>query len=110
MVLATLISGVLGLATTLTVFFCPYQKQSVNRAEFLAAVRALEGRKPSDCKGVVSCLHALKAGRRHPKGRHKDLDSRVLAALLAGVQIAWMKAHQKDRDAEEGRVDRSDLH
>eukprot|EP00971_Amphidinium_carterae_P217693 4321338-Amphidinium_carterae.1 len=54
-----------------------------------------------DCKGVVSCLHALKAGRRPPRGRHRDLESRALAALPAGVQIVWMKAHQSDRNAEE---------
>eukprot|EP00971_Amphidinium_carterae_P176823 3506266-Amphidinium_carterae.1 len=49
---------------------------------------------------------------RQPKGRHRDLESRALAALPAGVQIAWMKAHQSDRDVEEGRVDsveRADL-
>eukprot|EP00971_Amphidinium_carterae_P245723 4879687-Amphidinium_carterae.1 len=88
-------------------------KQSVYRAEFLATVRALEECKPkrlvSDCKGVVSCLHALRAARRQPKGRHRDLESRALAALPAEVQIMWMKAHQSDRDAEEGRVERADL-
>eukprot|EP00971_Amphidinium_carterae_P026182 516378-Amphidinium_carterae.3 len=79
-----------GLATTLTlvkVFLCPHLglKHSVYPAEFLAVVRALEECKPkglvSDCKGVASCLHALKAGRRQPKGRHRDLESRALAAL-----------------------------
>eukprot|EP00971_Amphidinium_carterae_P182581 3623533-Amphidinium_carterae.1 len=88
-------------------------KQSVYRAEFLAVVRALEECKPkrlvSGCKGVVSCLHALRAGRRQPKGRHRDLESRALAALPDGVQIVWMKAHQSDRDAEEGRVEPADL-
>eukprot|EP00971_Amphidinium_carterae_P083406 1650760-Amphidinium_carterae.4 len=91
----------------------PGLKQSVYRAEFLAVVRALEECKPkrlvSDCKGVISCLHALKAGRRHPTCRHRDLESRALAALPAGVQIVWMKAHQTEHDADEGRVDRSDL-
>eukprot|EP00971_Amphidinium_carterae_P279935 5557128-Amphidinium_carterae.1 len=71
----------------------PALKQSVyraefHRAEFLAVVRALEECKPKrlvgDCKGVVYCLHALKAGRRHPKGRHRDVESRALAALPAG--------------------------
>eukprot|EP00971_Amphidinium_carterae_P042701 839413-Amphidinium_carterae.1 len=33
----------------------------------------------SDCKCVVSCLHALRAGRRQPKGRHRDLESRARA-------------------------------
>eukprot|EP00971_Amphidinium_carterae_P127990 2534981-Amphidinium_carterae.1 len=55
----------------------------------------------SDCKGVVACLHALRAGRRHPQGRHMDLESRALAAFPAGVQIMWMEAHQSDKDAEE---------
>eukprot|EP00971_Amphidinium_carterae_P116847 2314157-Amphidinium_carterae.1 len=68
----------------------PGLKQSVYRAEFLDMVRALEECKPkrfvSDCKGVVSCLHALRAGRRQPKGRHRDLESRAFAALPAGVQ------------------------
>eukprot|EP00971_Amphidinium_carterae_P053745 1058435-Amphidinium_carterae.2 len=61
--------------------------------------------------GVVSCLHALRVGRRHPKpkGRHRDLENRALAALPAGVQIVWMKAHQSHKDADEGRVARSDL-
>eukprot|EP00971_Amphidinium_carterae_P210589 4178936-Amphidinium_carterae.1 len=76
-------------------------------------VRRFEACKPkrfvSDCKGVVSCLLALNAGRRHPKGRHRDLESRALAALPAGVHIVWMKAHQTERDADEGPVDRSDL-
>eukprot|EP00971_Amphidinium_carterae_P166462 3299085-Amphidinium_carterae.1 len=75
--------------------------------------RVLEECKPkrfvSDCKGVVSCLHALRPGRRQPKGRHRDLESRALAAFPAGYQIVWMKAHQSDRDADEGRVDRVDL-
>eukprot|EP00971_Amphidinium_carterae_P312364 6208466-Amphidinium_carterae.1 len=73
-------------------------KQSVYRAEFLATVRpvrALEECKPkrlvSDCQGVFSWLHALRAGRRHPKGRHRDLESRALVAFPAGVQIVWMK-------------------
>eukprot|EP00971_Amphidinium_carterae_P265560 5268159-Amphidinium_carterae.2 len=91
----------------------PGLKESVYRAEFLAVVRALEECNPkrlvSDCKGVVSCLHALRAGRRQAKGRHRDLESRALAALPAGVQIAWMKAHQSDRDADEGSVERADL-
>eukprot|EP00971_Amphidinium_carterae_P085843 1698163-Amphidinium_carterae.2 len=42
-------------------------------AELLATVRALEECKPmelvSDCKGVVACLHALRAGKRQPKKR-----------------------------------------
>eukprot|EP00971_Amphidinium_carterae_P193366 3837126-Amphidinium_carterae.1 len=46
---------------------------------------------------------------RQPKGRHRDLEARALAALPAEVQIMWMKAHQSDKDAEEGRVDRVDL-
>eukprot|EP00971_Amphidinium_carterae_P350642 6491664-Amphidinium_carterae.1 len=79
----------------------PGLKQSVYRAEFLVVVRALEECKPkrlvSDCKGVVCCLHALKAGRRHPKGRHRDIESRALIALPAGVETVWMKAHQTDR-------------
>eukprot|EP00971_Amphidinium_carterae_P095967 1899201-Amphidinium_carterae.2 len=91
----------------------PRLKQSVYRAEFLATVRALEECKPqrlvSDCKGVVSCLHALIAGRRQHRGRHRDLESRAFAALPAGVQIVWMKAHQSDKDADEGRVVRVDL-
>eukprot|EP00971_Amphidinium_carterae_P041701 819430-Amphidinium_carterae.1 len=41
------------------------------------------------------------------RGRHRDLESRALAALPAGVQIVWMKAHQSDRDAEKGRVERA---
>eukprot|EP00971_Amphidinium_carterae_P183350 3639154-Amphidinium_carterae.1 len=44
-----------------------------------------------------------------PNCGHRDLEARALAALRAGVQIVWMKAHQADRDAEEGRVDRADL-
>eukprot|EP00971_Amphidinium_carterae_P194388 3857380-Amphidinium_carterae.2 len=66
----------------------PGLKQSVYRAELLATVRALEECKPrrlvSDCKGVVSCLHALLAGRRQPKGRHRDLEGRALDAFPAG--------------------------
>eukprot|EP00971_Amphidinium_carterae_P176094 3490676-Amphidinium_carterae.1 len=65
----------------------PRLKQSVNHAELLATVtvRALEKCKPtrlvSDCKGVVSCLHALRAGRRQRKGRHRDLESGALAGV-----------------------------
>eukprot|EP00971_Amphidinium_carterae_P048451 955052-Amphidinium_carterae.1 len=59
---------------------------------------------PAFSKGVVSCLHALRAGRRHPKGRHRDLENRALAAFPAGT-----KTHQSDIDAEEGRVERTDL-
>eukprot|EP00971_Amphidinium_carterae_P156070 3094353-Amphidinium_carterae.2 len=84
-------------ALTLVKVPLPGLKQSVYRAEFFksATVRALEKCKPkrliSDCKGVVSCLHALRACRRHPKTRHKDLESRALAAFPAGVHIVWMK-------------------
>eukprot|EP00971_Amphidinium_carterae_P175330 3475589-Amphidinium_carterae.1 len=68
---AILTFAVVGLATTLTlvkVSGCPHKfKQSVYRAEFLATVGALEAcqlaRLVSDCKGVVACLHALRAGR-----------------------------------------------
>eukprot|EP00971_Amphidinium_carterae_P124549 2467288-Amphidinium_carterae.1 len=79
-------------------------KQSIYRAELLAVVRALEERQPaslggSDCKGVVACLHALRAGRKHPKRRHRDLESRALVAMPAGVNIVSMKTHQSDRDA-----------
>eukprot|EP00971_Amphidinium_carterae_P010932 215807-Amphidinium_carterae.2 len=63
----------------------------------------------SDCKGVVACLHALRAGRQRPKGRHRDLERRAVAAFWAGLQIVWMRAHQSDKDAEEGRVQHSDL-
>eukprot|EP00971_Amphidinium_carterae_P311687 6195101-Amphidinium_carterae.3 len=94
---AILTSGVVGLATTLTL-------------EKVALEECKPKRLVSDCKGVVSCLHALTAGRRQPKGRHRDLESRALDALPAVVQIVWMKAHQTDRDAEAGRVGRSDLH
>eukprot|EP00971_Amphidinium_carterae_P260381 5166012-Amphidinium_carterae.2 len=57
-----------------------------------------------------SLAHCLRAGRRHPKGMHKDLEScsRALAAFPAGAQIVWMKTHQSDKDAEEGRVQLSD--
>eukprot|EP00971_Amphidinium_carterae_P282077 5599333-Amphidinium_carterae.1 len=44
------------------------------------------------------------------KGRHSDLEARAVAAFTAEVHIVWMKAHQTDRDADEGRVDRTDLH
>eukprot|EP00971_Amphidinium_carterae_P000531 10868-Amphidinium_carterae.1 len=59
--------------------------------------------------GMVACLHAQRAGRRHPKGRRRDFESRALVAMPAGVTIVWMKAHQSDRDAEEGRVQLFDL-
>eukprot|EP00971_Amphidinium_carterae_P085148 1684554-Amphidinium_carterae.1 len=76
-------------------------------------IRALEECKPknlvSDCKGVVFCLHALRAGRRQPKGRQRDVESRALRVPPAGVQIGWMKVHQSDRDADDGRVERIDL-
>eukprot|EP00971_Amphidinium_carterae_P294246 5842283-Amphidinium_carterae.2 len=79
-------------------------------------VKALEECKParlvSDCKGVVSCQHTLRVGRRQAKGRHRDLEARALAAFPAEVHIVWMipmKAHQTSRDANEGRVDRADL-
>eukprot|EP00971_Amphidinium_carterae_P112885 2235513-Amphidinium_carterae.2 len=58
----------------------PGLKQSVYRAEPLATVRAL-----------------AEAGRRQPKGRHRDLESRALVALPAGVHIVWMKVHQSDK-------------
>eukprot|EP00971_Amphidinium_carterae_P045647 898357-Amphidinium_carterae.1 len=63
----------------------------------------------SDCKCVVACLHSLRAGRRQPKGRHRRFESGALVAMPAGVNIVCMKAHQSDRDAEEGRVQLSDL-
>eukprot|EP00971_Amphidinium_carterae_P012426 244734-Amphidinium_carterae.1 len=106
------------LATTLTlvkVFGCPFWGSSNLSIELslLATVRALEEGKPqrlvSDCKGVVSYLHTLRAGRRQPKSRNRDLESRALAALAAGVQIVWMKPHQSDKGADEGCVERPDL-
>eukprot|EP00971_Amphidinium_carterae_P299826 5957088-Amphidinium_carterae.2 len=87
---AILSSGVVGLATTLTLV-----------KAFSALTWAV-----SEASSVVSRLQALKAGRRHAKGRHRDLECSALAALPAGVQIVWMRPHQTDRDAEEGRVDR----
>eukprot|EP00971_Amphidinium_carterae_P345730 6486845-Amphidinium_carterae.3 len=94
-----------GSATLVVWLPLPGLKPSVYGSEFLAAVTALEECKPkrlvSDCKGVVSRLHALRAGRRQPTGRHRDLESRALAALPAGVHIVWMKAHQSDKDADE---------
>eukprot|EP00971_Amphidinium_carterae_P041050 806159-Amphidinium_carterae.2 len=36
--------------------------------------------------------------RRHPKGRNRDLEKRVLQALLLGQRIRWMKAHLKQTD------------
>eukprot|EP00971_Amphidinium_carterae_P297448 5909358-Amphidinium_carterae.1 len=50
-----------------------------------------------------------KLDARQPKARHRDLESRALAVLPAGVRSVWMKAHQSDKDADEGRVERSDL-
>eukprot|EP00971_Amphidinium_carterae_P074173 1465797-Amphidinium_carterae.1 len=44
-----------------------------------------------DLKDVISCLHALRLGRRQPKGMHRDLASR------------------SDRDADEGRLERVDV-
>eukprot|EP00971_Amphidinium_carterae_P137426 2723508-Amphidinium_carterae.1 len=32
-------------------------------------------------------------GRRHPKGKKRDLEKRVVLALRPGLQINWMKAH-----------------
>eukprot|EP00971_Amphidinium_carterae_P311803 6197685-Amphidinium_carterae.1 len=77
----------------------PGLKQSVQSSgvKFLATVRALEECKPQ------------RTGRRQPQGRHRELESRALAALPAGVQIVWMTAHQSDKDADEGRVARVDL-
>eukprot|EP00971_Amphidinium_carterae_P228109 4524601-Amphidinium_carterae.1 len=61
------------LVTTLTlakVSGCPCQGLS-NQSSELSYWPVLEECKPkrfvSDCKGVVSCPHALRAGRRHPK-------------------------------------------
>eukprot|EP00971_Amphidinium_carterae_P020741 408866-Amphidinium_carterae.1 len=71
-----------------------FRRLSDNRAEFLAVVRALEECKPK------SMLSEQVAG--NPKeDTWMDLECRALAALPAGVEIVWMKAHQSDRDAEE---------
>eukprot|EP00971_Amphidinium_carterae_P212255 4212451-Amphidinium_carterae.1 len=56
----------------------------------------------SDCKGLVSCLHALRAGQRQLKGRHRDLESRALAGSekdadkrrVARVALADVAANQ----------------
>eukprot|EP00971_Amphidinium_carterae_P332199 6466234-Amphidinium_carterae.3 len=72
-----LIVLVVAVATLTSFWHCvglplPVLKQFVYRAELLATVGALEecqpGRLVSDCKGVVAFLHALRAGRKHPKG------------------------------------------
>eukprot|EP00971_Amphidinium_carterae_P343512 6483291-Amphidinium_carterae.1 len=58
----------------------PRIKETVYRADFLAVARALEECQPgprvivSDCKGVVKALQALQSGRRHAKGRNRDLE------------------------------------
>eukprot|EP00971_Amphidinium_carterae_P134560 2666825-Amphidinium_carterae.2 len=91
----------------------PGLRQSVYRAEFHAVVRALEECQPhevvSDCKGVVKAIQALRAGRRTPKGRNRDLESRAMKALLPGQRIRWMKAHLKQADVDSGRVTADDF-
>eukprot|EP00971_Amphidinium_carterae_P028195 555248-Amphidinium_carterae.1 len=62
----------------------PGLKQAVYRAEFLAVVRRL---KSASRKGLAEPWPRFRLGFK-----------------------SWMKAHQTDRDAEEGRVDGSDLH
>eukprot|EP00971_Amphidinium_carterae_P056105 1106442-Amphidinium_carterae.1 len=92
----------------------PGLKQSVCRAELHAVIRALKECQPHevvcDCKGVVKVVQALQTGHRHPKGRNRDLEKRVLQALLPGQKIRWMKAHLRQPDVDHGRVTADDLY
>eukprot|EP00971_Amphidinium_carterae_P133282 2639551-Amphidinium_carterae.1 len=66
---------------------CPPRQKSQNDRNMLIQSQEhflIEPEQKSLRYGVVSCLHALRAGRRQPKGRHRDLESRALAALPAG--------------------------
>eukprot|EP00971_Amphidinium_carterae_P348996 6490784-Amphidinium_carterae.2 len=54
--------------------------------------------------GVVKAVQALQQGKHTPNGRHRDLELRVLQALLPGQRISWMKAHLKQTDVDSGRA------
>ena len=78
----------------------PGLNQSVYRAELLAVTLALErlrgsGRVVSDCKDVVKVVAAFRAGKRPPRGKHIDLERRILRAG-AGNPVSWIKTHRSD--------------
>eukprot|EP00971_Amphidinium_carterae_P316047 6282060-Amphidinium_carterae.1 len=88
---------------------------SVCRAKFLAVVYGIlygmslcSGRMSTlggcDCKGPkeFKAARALRSGRRHPKGRNRGLEKRVLLGFPPGLQISWMKAHQSQAVVELG--------
>eukprot|EP00971_Amphidinium_carterae_P055963 1103755-Amphidinium_carterae.1 len=58
-------------------------------------------------------MQALQNGRRHPKGRNRDLEHRALNALLLGQRFRWIKAHLKQVDVDnfqdKGRITADDL-
>ena len=69
--------------------------QSGYRAEFLAVTLALErlrgtGHVVSNCKGVVKVVAALWAGVRPHRGKHIDLEKRILRAG-GGTPVAWIQ-------------------
>eukprot|EP00971_Amphidinium_carterae_P279389 5546284-Amphidinium_carterae.1 len=80
------------------------------------AIRSLEGVELDTTQTLARVQSAGRVQAQKPRllaagnlKEDRDLESRALAALPAGVQIVWVKAHQSDRDAEEGRVERADL-
>eukprot|EP00971_Amphidinium_carterae_P343724 6483660-Amphidinium_carterae.4 len=91
----TLTFVVMGLATILTaarvkVFGRPFRGSSslfIERSFWLLAERLKSASQPGWPK-------RLRAVRRHPKGRHRDLESSGLVAMPAGVNIVWIKTHQ----------------
>eukprot|EP00971_Amphidinium_carterae_P173434 3437979-Amphidinium_carterae.1 len=52
---------------------------------------------------------APQRGYSRPKGGHRKLEFKALAAITPKVTFDWMKARQSDRDALEGRVPPEDL-
>ena len=77
----------------------PGVSQSVYRAELLAVTLALErlagsGRVVSDCEGAVKVVAALEVGARPPKGKHVDLERRLLQ-VGNGTPVTWIIGNKR---------------
>ena len=85
----------------------PFVNQPVYRAELLAVTLALErlrgsGRVVSECHGVVRVVAALGAKVRPPRGKHIDVEKRIL-------RVGWWDPGKMDYKAHTSEAQRRTL-
>eukprot|EP00971_Amphidinium_carterae_P165252 3275700-Amphidinium_carterae.1 len=86
---------------------------SVYRADLLALVTALQGSEAntlvvSDCESACRVVDQLWAGKRKPRGVHRDLEQRLLSCPRLGREVKWIKAHTDSKIAAVHGVSEAD--